>query len=201
MAGEGSKDKRGALGRGGSAVEDPDLLLDAPQLKAGEIRLELAKVLNLEIEGLEAELFLEANLKGVVSVLEELVSVIGENPKILRSLLETIRRSLETVGEVVEETVADSEDGTGGSAEEPADVSGQDIQRTVDEDGDIIQRRLDEDGRVLGEEVVGKRDAVEATGAAECRADELNVDIGVVEGTGKGGRVLVEDVEKVAGRE
>lgn len=165
-----------------SVVENPDLLLDAPQLKAERIRLDLAKVLTLEINGLEAELLLEANLEGVVSILEELVEVVGENPEILRGLLETLQRSLETMEEVVEET-----------------TDGETVRRVVDEEGDVIRRKLDENGQVLSEEVVKERGEVDATDAAERRAAELNVDIGSVQGTGEGGRVLVGDVEKAAG--
>ncbi len=187
MVGEGNKNSREASESRKNVVEEPDLLLDAPQLKAEEIRLDLAKVLKLEIKNLEAELLLEANLKGVVSVLEELVSVIGENPEIVRSLIETLQQSLETVEDVVEETAGCSS----GEGEKT-------IRRAVDEDGDVIRSVSDENGRVLSEEVVGEREPLEATEAAERRAGELGVDIGVVEGTGKEGRVLVEDVEKAA---
>ena len=200
MAGEHSKNEREASGSRENGVEAPDLLLDAPQLEAEEIRLELAKVLKLEIKGLDAELLLEANLEGVVSVLEELVSVIGENPEILRSLLETLRQSLETVGEVVEGSTSDTESGFG-QAEGSADGGTQTIRRIVDNNGDVIRSTLDEDGRVLSEEVVDEREEVEATGAAERRARELNVDIEGIEGTGKDVRILVADVEKAAGRE
>ena len=39
-----------------------------------------------------------------------------------------------------------------------------------------------------------------ATEAAERKAEELNVDLSEVEGTGSEGHVLVEDVEDVAGK-
>lgn len=182
MAGESSKTQNEASGDRQSTVEKPDLLLDSPQLKAEKIRLDFAKVLSLEINGLEAELRLEANLEGIVSVLEELVEVVGENPAIIRSLLETIQRSLETVEEVVE---ADADRGT--------------VRRIVDEDGDIIRSTLDENGRVLSEELVGERETVEATEAAERQAEELNVDIRNINGTGERGRVLVGDVTREAG--
>ena len=42
-------------------------------------------------------------------------------------------------------------------------------------------------------------DEVEATKAAERRANELDVDLAEVEGSGSGGRVLVEDVEEAGG--
>src|SRR5215212_2990441 len=42
-------------------------------------------------------------------------------------------------------------------------------------------------------------DEVEATEAAERRANELDVDLGEVEGSGSEGRVLVEDVEEAGG--
>ncbi|MDQ3602983.1 MAG: E3 binding domain-containing protein [Actinomycetota bacterium] len=39
---------------------------------------------------------------------------------------------------------------------------------------------------------------VEATDAAERKAEELNVDLSGVEGSGQGGRITVGDVEKAA---
>ena len=48
------------------------------------------------------------------------------------------------------------------------------------------------------EEVVTSEDEVEATDAASRKAEELNVDLSSVEGTGQGGRITVGDVEKAA---
>ena len=48
------------------------------------------------------------------------------------------------------------------------------------------------------EEVETSEDDIEATEAAGRKAEELNVDLSSVEGTGQGGRITVGDVEKAA---
>jgi large subunit ribosomal protein L20 len=48
------------------------------------------------------------------------------------------------------------------------------------------------------EEVETSEDEIEATDAARRKAEELNVDLSSVEGTGQGGRITVGDVEKAA---
>ncbi len=47
-------------------------------------------------------------------------------------------------------------------------------------------------------EEVASEDDLEATDAASRKAEELNVDLSRVEGTGRGGRITVGDVEKAA---
>jgi large subunit ribosomal protein L20 len=47
-------------------------------------------------------------------------------------------------------------------------------------------------------EEVASEDDLEATDAASRKAEELNVDLSSVEGTGRGGRITVGDVEKAA---
>jgi large subunit ribosomal protein L20 len=48
------------------------------------------------------------------------------------------------------------------------------------------------------EEVETSEEDIEATDAARRKAEELNVDLSSVEGTGQGGRITVGDVEKAA---
>jgi pyruvate/2-oxoglutarate dehydrogenase complex dihydrolipoamide acyltransferase (E2) component len=48
------------------------------------------------------------------------------------------------------------------------------------------------------EEVETSEEDIEATEAARRKAEELNVDLSSVEGTGQGGRITVGDVEKAA---
>jgi large subunit ribosomal protein L20 len=48
------------------------------------------------------------------------------------------------------------------------------------------------------EEVETSEDEIEATDAASRKAEELNVDLSLVEGSGQGGRITVGDVEKAA---
>jgi hypothetical protein len=105
--------------------EEPDVVLDVPELEVDRIRLEvgdlrahvsilaeLAELLNisvgvdarldevkLEIEGVEAEVHLVARLKNVRAILEKALETIGENPEILRilarSLTRVVRETLE----------------------------------------------------------------------------------------------------------
>jgi large subunit ribosomal protein L20 len=48
------------------------------------------------------------------------------------------------------------------------------------------------------EESEASEEEIEATDAAERKAEELNVDLSSVEGSGQGGRITVGDVEKAA---
>ena len=61
--------------------------------------------------------------------------------------------------------------------------------------GDDATRRVDQPTGEAGEPKSG----VEATPAAERRAEELGVDLSQVEGTGSGGRITVKDVNRAAG--
>lgn len=105
-------------------VQDPDVLLDVSELEVDRINLEvedlrahvsilveLANLLNLsvgvdarldqvklEIEGVEADVFLKVRLKHIRAILEKALDTIGEHPEILRilarSLSQVVRESL-----------------------------------------------------------------------------------------------------------
>jgi exonuclease VII small subunit len=109
----------------GQDGQEPDVVLDVPELEVDRITLEvrdlrahvsilaeLANLLNisvgvdarldevkLEIEGVEAEVHLVARLKNVRAILEKALETIGEHPEILRilarSLSQVVRESLE----------------------------------------------------------------------------------------------------------
>ncbi len=69
-------------------------------------------------------------------------------------------------------------------------------------DGNPVQRRVERDGSGTTESETAQAetaDEVEATEAAERKAEELDVDLEKVEGSGAEGRILVEDVEEAAG--
>ena len=69
-------------------------------------------------------------------------------------------------------------------------------------DGDSGGKRPEAEGRHAQEKGAGspsRGDELEATGAAELKADELDVNLADVEGSGAEGRVLVEDVEEAGG--
>jgi large subunit ribosomal protein L20 len=69
-------------------------------------------------------------------------------------------------------------------------------------DGDSGEKRSEPEGRQAQESEAdssSRADEVEATEAAERKADELDVNLADVEGSGSEGRVLVEDVEEAGG--
>ncbi len=69
-------------------------------------------------------------------------------------------------------------------------------------DGEPVQRRIEGDRRQnagVAEPESQEQDAeIVATEAAERKAEELGVDLAAAEGTGSGGRITVEDVERAA---
>jgi hypothetical protein len=127
-------------------AQEPDVVLDVPELEVDRITLqvqhlrahisilaELAELLNisvgvdarldeveLEIEGVEAEVHLIARLKNVRAILEKALDTIGEHPEILRILARSVSR---VVRESLEETL-----GTLDSA-----LEGLQVGDTVDE--------------------------------------------------------------------
>jgi hypothetical protein len=103
-------------------------------------------------------------------------------------------------------------EGTAGSGarvlSETTDEAGRTVRRVADESGSIVEQTFNESGEVSEEAVVGEADTageageekgeVQATPAAERKADELGVDLSQVEGTGSGGRITVKDVSSAA---
>ena len=109
----------------GQDGQEPDVVLDVPELEVDRITLEvrdlrahvsilaeLANLLNisvgvdvrldevkLEIEGVEAEVHLVAHLRNVRAILVKALETIGEHPEILRILVRSISRLVgETLG-------------------------------------------------------------------------------------------------------
>ena len=134
--------------------QKPDVVLDVPELEVDKINLqvrdlrahvsilaELANLLNisvgvdarleeveLEIEGVEAEVHLIARLQNVRAILEKALETIGEHPEILRILARSVSR---VVRDSLEETLA-----TLDSA-----LEGLEVGETVDE---ALRGRLEE---------------------------------------------------------
>jgi e3 binding domain len=97
------------------------------------------------------------------------------------------------------------EDGGGAQVlSKTTDEAGRTVRRVADGTGGIVEQTLSESGEVWEEAVVGEADmageggeekgVVQATSAAERRAEDLGVDISEVEGTGSGGRITIKDV-------
>jgi large subunit ribosomal protein L20 len=69
-------------------------------------------------------------------------------------------------------------------------------------DGEPVQRRIEIERKKKSKKAAPEpQEEVEATEAAERRAEELDVDLESVEGTGAEGRVVIEDVEEAAEEE
>ena len=111
----------------------------------------------------------------------------------LKGRLEDIRTGLEQSLE---------RQGDEGGTREALGEAGGTVRRVVDESGTILEQTLDESGEVSAETVVGeaegRQDEVQATPAAKRKAEELGVNLSVVEGTGSGGRITVRDVQSAA---
>jgi hypothetical protein len=113
---------------GPSNGQEPDVVLDVPELEVDRITLEvrelrphvailveLANLLNLtvgvaarleevklEIEGVESEVILKVRLKHIRAILEKALDTIGEHPEILRILSRSLSRVVrESVGETL----------------------------------------------------------------------------------------------------
>ena len=80
--------------------------------------------------------------------------------------------------------------------------------RARDESGNVVEEVLDEEGEVLAQDVPEEAKGrgteedieVDATEGARRKADELDVELSDIKGTGSGGRVLIRDVEKASQR-
>jgi pyruvate/2-oxoglutarate dehydrogenase complex dihydrolipoamide acyltransferase (E2) component len=116
--------------------------------------------------------------------------------EVLKGRLEDIRADLEAASE---------RQGGEGRTRGALDEGPRPVRRVMDETGTIIEQTLDESGEVSAEAVVkeaeGTQNAVQATPAAKREAEELGVDLSMVEGTGAGGRITVRDVQKAAREE
>ena len=100
-----------------------------------------------------------------------------------------------------------AEDTTASGAQmlsETTDEAGRTVRRVADESGTVVEQTLTESGEVSEEAVVGEASTngevgeqnteVQATPAAERKAEDLGVDLSQIEGTGSGGRIIVRDV-------
>src|SRR5215218_633096 len=141
-------------GQESDGQDEPDVVLDVPELEVDKITLqvrdlrahvsilaELANLLNisvgvdarleeveLEIEGVEAEVHLIARLENVRAILEKALDTIGEHPEILRILARSVSR---VVRERLGETLGTLD----------AVLEGLEVGDTVDE---VLKERLEE---------------------------------------------------------
>src|SRR5919112_6537540 len=158
---------------GPSNGQEPDVVLDVPELEVDKITLEvrdlrphvavlveLANLLNLtvgvaarldqvklEIEGVEADVLLKVRLKHIRAILEKALDTIGEHPEILRILARSLSR---VVRESLEETLSTLD----------SVLEGLEVGDTVDE---ALKERLEEVRSTLEEILERSERGVEGT--------------------------------------
>lgn len=160
-----------------AAAGNPDVYLAVPNLSVDqillevdnlEVRLELdANVLNLvsvkagvdasigsvklDIRGVEAEAYLTVRLDNVARILDRTLTTIDNNPQLVEQLLDTVDRTVGTVGNVANTALQ-----PGGVLSQTVNTLGQTVQRTLDSTGNLVERTLDSTGKLLGEKSVGR---------------------------------------------
>ena len=205
---------------GRSGGDEPDVLLDVPQLKVDEIGLEveglearvslsagvgdlvhlavgadvkLGKV-KLDIKGVEAQALLKVRLEKVLAILDRALATVDRHPEILRSLVSTVDDTVDRAGGLARQTL-----GEGGAVGDAVSLAGDTARRAVAEGGAASQA-AEGVGRVAQETegVIEAEGKVEATDAAKRKAEQLGVDLSEVQGTGSGGRITAGDAAKAA---
>lgn len=162
--------------RQSAASGDPDVLLDVPNLSVDEITLEVdnlrAKVsldarlanllqltagadvgidkVKLTIKGVKAEVLLKVRLDNVASIIDRTLTTIDRNPEILVKLLESVDKTVGTVGNVANTALQ-----PGGVLSQTINSLNQTVQRTLDTTGNIVEKTLDTTGQVVNSRTVG----------------------------------------------
>lgn len=189
----------------GDSVGDPDVLLDVPalnveelDLQAEEIRVrvsfaaELADMVKinvgleaevddfkLEVKGVEAQAQLKARLDNVRAIFSQVLSTLDRNPSLVRDMMGDLDETEDEPGEPQAPRRALEQ----GESEEPEEDIPQASSPESPDRGDV-----------------GDRGRPEATKAAREKAQGLGIDLTDLQGTGSGGRILVNDVLKAANR-
>ena len=168
-----------------SGSDEPDVLLDVPVLKVEEINLtvqglrahiavlaELADLVKLsvgadvaldkvelEIKGVEAQALLKVRLENVRAILDKALSTIGENPKILQSLVRTVDRTVGGVGGAAREAVGEGgavsqvTEGVGEATQRVGDAAGQAVGQVGQTANEAVGQVSNQAGRLLEETV------------------------------------------------
>ena len=190
----------------GESYGDPDVLLDVPALRVEEIDLEvedlqariafqaeladLVKIsvgldvglgeVKLGIKGVEAKAQLKARLDNVRAIFSEVLESVQYNPQFFRDVSGRTHQTDESAARPSPQGDEPAHRSLHGSLDAAEPVQSEDTAAGEMDDRGMADRQ------------------VEATGAARQRAQELDVDLSTLEGTGSGGRILVRDVQKAA---
>ncbi len=149
----------------GTTDQQPDVLLDVPQLKVDEIHLEvdnlhahvslLAEVLNLlrlqvgadvslgkvslDIKGVEASAVLKVRLSNVAAIIDRVMTTIDHNPQILADLTRGLGAAAGELGQSTVEALEEVGEGTGRAAEEVGEGAGRAVKDIGEGTGSAAQ--------------------------------------------------------------
>jgi pyruvate/2-oxoglutarate dehydrogenase complex dihydrolipoamide acyltransferase (E2) component len=161
----------------GENAENPDLQLDVPALSIEEI--------DLEVEDLRIHLSIQAELADLVKIKVGLDAELGEAKLGIKGVQAQaqLKASLYNVRAIFSEVLASLQHNPQ-FFREPLDAG------AADETGDASNPPADEDAE--------QPEEPEATEAATRKANELDVDLSGLEGTGAGGRIVLKDVVRAS---
>jgi hypothetical protein len=157
--------------------DQPDVLLDIPNLSVDEITLDvqnlqahvsldarvanLVKItagvdasidkVNLSIKGVKASVLLIVRLDNVRQIIEKTLDTLDKNPQLVERLLQSVDNTVGTVGGVANTALQ-----PGGVISQTVNTVGQTVNRTVDTAGNIVERTLDQSGNLLTSRTLGR---------------------------------------------
>lgn len=148
-------------------TDNPDVHLDAPQLKVDELNLSLLGILTADIKGLDTELLLEADLENLVSLLKRIVDALEDDEDSASDMIEALGRAIGVA--TGRSYPVGSGDGAGSPRQaleavkhaldsygERSSAEGDGSMRyEVDANGEITRITLNEAGEVTDEQIVG----------------------------------------------
>jgi hypothetical protein len=168
----------GTAVEGGGGDDEPDVLLDVPELRVDEISLEVedlrarvalqADVLqllklhvgveaelgrvHLTIKGVEAQALLKVRLDNVARIIDRVLTTIDNNPDMVERLIEQVGEATEEIGAGADQALGELGPGAGSAVEKVGEEAGT----AVGEVGRGAGRTAEEAGR-------GAEQAVDAT--------------------------------------
>jgi hypothetical protein len=157
--------------------DQPDVLLDVPNLSVDEITLGVHKLeahlsldarvanlvkltagvdlsidsVNLTIKGVQATALLIVRLDNVRAIIDKTLTTLDNNPQLVERLLQTVDNTVNTVGEVANTALQ-----PGGVISQTVNTVGQTVQRTLDATGNIVEKTLGTNGKVVNTKTVGR---------------------------------------------
>ena len=105
----------------------------------------------LEINGVDAEVYLVVRLDRVAEMVERTLATIDKNPEAISRVLQTVDRTVETVGQVANTALQ-----PGGVLSQTVNTLGQTVVRTVDTAGNLVEKTTDTAGKLIGEKNLGR---------------------------------------------